>query len=64
MVSTVDLILWETSQQEAEKPTEESVVAWGILGCHSVLAVSGFVLEYSYAVEYFYLDCVLVARFG
>ena len=39
--SNVDPIPQETPRQEAEKPTEGlSVVSRGILGCHSVLAVS------------------------
>jgi hypothetical protein len=53
--SNVDLIPRGMPQHEAEKLTEESAVARGILGCHSVLAVSSFVLEYPYVVEYFIL---------
>ena len=41
--ANVDPIPLEPSQQEAEKPVEGStVVAQEILGCHSTLAVSGF----------------------
>ena len=53
--SNVDLIPQEMPLQQAEKLTEESAVARGILGYHSVLAVSSFVLEYSYVVECFVL---------
>ena len=39
----VDLVPLEPSQQEVEKPVEESTaVAQGILGCHSALVVSIF----------------------
>ena len=37
----VDLVPLKPSQQEVEKPVEESTaVAQGILGCHSTLVVS------------------------
>jgi len=52
--SNVDLIPQEMPQQEAEKPTEGSIaVAQGILGCHSILAISNLctrVLVLSYRV--------------
>ena len=41
--TSVDPILLEPSQQEAEKPVGESTaVAQGILSCHSALVVSSF----------------------
>jgi len=64
--SNVDLIPLETPQQEAEKPIERSTaMARGILGCHSVLAVSSLctrVLILSSRV--LCLDCFLLTGSG
>ena len=43
LAANVDLVPLEPSQQEVEKPVEGSTaVAQEILGCHSTLAVTGF----------------------
>ena len=64
--SNVDLIPLETPRQETEKSVEGStVVAHGILGCHSALVVSIFctrVLVLSCRV--LCLDCVLLIGYG
>ena len=64
--SNVDLIPLETPRQETEKSVEGStVVAQGILGCHSSLVVSIFctrVLLLGCRVLCF--DCVLLTESG
>ena len=57
---SADLVVREMPQQEVEKSIEGSTaVAWEILGYHSVLAVSSFVFEYMYFIEYFVLTVSL-----
>ena len=64
--ANINLVPLESSQREAEKPVGEStVVAQGILSCHSALVVSSFLYsDFLCCCRVLCLDHALLAESG